>query len=109
MNTKTTTAALAAAWLVAAAPPAGADETIRCSGRLVERGDPLARVAALCGEPEQREVERIPVRGRGARGASIPIGTTTVEHWTYERGRRFPARITFEDGSVERIELLTGA
>lgn len=107
MTTKTTLAALAAVWLAAAAPSAGADETIRCSGRLVERGDPMARVAALCGEPEHKEVERIPVRGRGARGASIRIGTTTVERWTYERGRRFPARVTFEHGSVERIELLT--
>ncbi len=109
LQRSTITAALAAIVLAGAAPPAPAErETLRCSGLLIERGDPMAKVAALCGEPDRKQVERVPIRGRSAEGASIKLGVTTLEHWTYERGGRFPARITFEASRVERIELLTG-
>lgn len=90
-----------------AATAAGAAETLRCGGSLVDPGMVMAEVEAKCGPPDEREVEQVPIRGRTAAGGSIVIGQTTVERWTYERGLRFPALLTFEDDRLERIEYLT--
>ncbi len=96
----------AAAWL---APPAGAVDTLRCGRWIVEEDMTMAEVESkcVCGAPDYTEIERVPVRGRSRSGASIELGETTIVRWTYERGRRLGARLTFEEGRVERIELLT--
>lgn len=89
------------------ATSAGAADTLRCNGSLISTGASMAEVEARCGMPDSREVERIPIRGRSANGASIELGTTTIEHWTYERGLQLPARLTFDESTLERIEYLT--
>jgi len=91
----------------AAAPSAGAVDTLRCGNSLIDPGMSKAEVEAKCGKPDHTEMERVPVLARNSAGAAIRIGETTIERWTYQRGRRLPARLTFEDGRLERIELLT--
>jgi hypothetical protein len=85
------------------------DDTIRCrSNRLVNVGMQAAQVVSLCGEPKSRSHEDVPVRAQNAGGGSRVIGTTRVEHWVYERGQgQFDAVLSFEDGELVRIEILT--
>jgi hypothetical protein len=86
-----------------------ADDVVRCrSGRLVNVEMVTAEVIARCGEPKSRTVEDIPVRTRLPNGSVVQTGTTRSERWTYERGQgEFDAQLTFEDGKLVRIELLT--
>lgn len=101
-------AGLVSIWLAGlAAPAAGAGDTIRCGGSLIDPGMTAAEVEARCGAPDHKEVERVPIRSRTASGGSVEIGTTTIEHWTYERGLRLPARLTFEEDHLRHIERLT--
>lgn len=92
---------------MAMARDAGAVDTLRCNRSLIDTGMSTVEVRAKCGEPDVVEIERVPVRARNPAGAVVEIGETTIERWTYERGGRFPARLTFEDGTLRRIELLT--
>jgi hypothetical protein len=87
-----------------------ADDSMRCrSNRLVNVGMVAEEIVARCGEPKSRSVEEIPVRTRGAAGASIVVATTRAERWVYERGQgQFDALLSFEDGKLVRIELLSG-
>lgn len=97
--------------LAAAACAAGADtvDVLRCSGGLVDPGMTAGEVVATCGEPASKVVEQVPVRVRRPNGFVQEIGTTQVERWTYDRGYgQFPALLTFEDGELRTIELLTG-
>jgi hypothetical protein len=89
---------------------ARADDTVRCrSGRLVNVGMSADQVTALCGEPQSRVVEDVPIRAPSAAGGTRVIGTTRVERWTYERQwGQFDALLSFDDGKLVRIELLTG-
>ncbi len=101
-------AGLVSIWLAgSAAPAAGAGDTIRCGGSLIDPGMTAAEVEARCGAPDHKEVEQVPIRTRTESGGSIEIGTTTIEHWIYERGLRLPARLTFDEGHLKRIERLT--
>jgi len=95
--------------VVSTALGAAGDDTIRCrSNRLVNVGMLAAQIVALCGEPKSRSREDIPVRAPGAAGGSIVIGTTQVERWIYERGQgQFDAVLSFEDGKLVRVDLLT--
>jgi hypothetical protein len=88
---------------------AASEDTIRCrSNRLVNVGMQAAQVVGLCGEPKSRSNEDVPVRARGAAGGSIVIGTTRVERWIYSRGQgQFDALLSFEDGELVRIDVLT--
>jgi hypothetical protein len=88
---------------------ANADDSMRCtSGSLVDVGMVADQVVAKCGQPKSKEVEDVPIRTRNANGAVNVIGTTRVERWTYERGYgQFPALLTFEEGKLKSIELLT--
>ena len=84
------------------------DEVIRCNGGLVTRGMIAAEVLAKCGEPKSRDVESVPIRVRLANGSSGVVGTTEIERWTYDRGAgQFPALLTFEQGKVKTLELIT--
>jgi len=88
---------------------AAGEDTIRCrSNRLVSVGMQAEQVVGLCGEPKSRSQEEIPVRARGAAGGAVVIGTTLVERWTYSRGQgQFDALLSFEDGKLVRIDILT--
>lgn len=89
---------------------AAADEIdgFRCGNSLVYDGLSSAEVLGKCGEPASREVLSEPVRAHLPSGASHIVGTTTIEHWVYEREPgQFPALLTFEEGQLEKIELLS--
>ena len=86
-----------------------ADDTIRCrNGRLVNVGMTASEVGSRCGDPKSRMVEEIPVLARLPTGAVKQTGTTHAERWIYGRGQgQMDALLTFEDGKLLRIELLT--
>jgi hypothetical protein len=102
-----------AAVIVAAAAAvsfgASAEDTIRCrNGRLVNVGMTSSEVSSRCGEPKSRTVEEIPVMSRLPNGAARQTGTTHAERWIYGRGGgQFDAMLTFEDGKLKRIDLVT--
>jgi len=90
---------------------AAADDVMRCrSGRLVNVGMSAAQVVGFCGEPKSRSIEEVPVRTFGPTGASIATQhVVRIERWTYDRGQgQFAAALTFEDGELKRIDLVTG-
>ena len=101
----------AVAFVVAACASFGAsaDDTMQCrNGRLVNVGMAVADVSSRCGNPKSRTVEEIPVRARLPTGAVVQTGTTTAELWIYARGQgQSDAQLTFEDGKLVRIDLLT--
>jgi hypothetical protein len=86
-----------------------AEDTIRCrNGRLVNVGMTASEVSGRCGEPKSRTVEEIPVLARLPTGAVRQTGTTHVERWIVGRGQgQMDALLTFEDGKLRRIELIT--
>jgi hypothetical protein len=88
---------------------ASADDSTRCrSGRLINVGMTAAEVSARCGEPKSRTVEEIPVLARLPTGAVRQTGTTRAERWIYGRGQgQMDALLTFEDGKLRRIDLIT--
>lgn len=89
---------------------AAADEIdgFRCGNSLVYEGLSAAEVVGKCGDPASREVLSEPIRARFPSGASRIVGTRTIELWIYEREPgQFPARLTFEEGELKRIELLS--
>ena len=91
------------------AVPAAAVDVLRCGNALVRAGMTAGEVTARCGEPSAKEVIPVPVQVRRPNGTVEVVGTTYTELWTYERGSgQFPAQLTFEEGSLKGIELLTG-
>lgn len=85
-----------------------ADDVLRCGGSLVTVGMVAAQVVAKCGEPKTKSVEEVPIRVRRQTGAVNTIGVTQVERWTYDRGYgQFPALLTFEEGKVKSLEIVT--
>ena len=85
-----------------------ADDSLRCGNAIVDVGMVAAQVVDRCGEPKDKVIEDVPVRQRTKRGGVNTIGSTRVERWTYERGYgQFPALLTFEEGKLKSIELLT--
>ncbi|HET8697403.1 MAG TPA: DUF2845 domain-containing protein [Gammaproteobacteria bacterium] len=94
-----------AAW---AGESAGADHVLRCGGELVRVGMVAPQVLAKCGEPTSKAVEDVPVRARGRNGAVTSVGVTRVERWTYDKvPGQFPALLTFEEGKLKSLELIT--
>jgi hypothetical protein len=66
------------------------------------------QVAAKCGAPQAKQSEDVPIRVRRANATVATAGVSHVERWTYERGYgQFPALLTFEQGKLKTIELLT--
>lgn len=89
---------------------ATADEIdgFRCGNSLVYDGLNSAEVLGKCGEPVSREVLSEPIRAHLPSGASHIVGTTTIERWIYDREPgQFPALLTFEEGQLKKIELLS--
>ncbi len=86
-----------------------AADSFRCGSKLMTDGDPLDKVAALCGPPtsvERREIVRPYYFYRG----SIPIHTSyevSIEYWTYNLGpNKLMRRLRFEDGLLVDVETL---
>lgn len=79
-----------------------------CRNALVTVGMVAGEVVARCGEPKSKDIEDTPVRVRHPNGTVGTAGVRHVERWTYDRGYgRFPALLTFEEGKLRSIELLT--
>ncbi len=103
--------------------PAGAD-TLRCGSRLVSRGDSLYRVRSVCGEPDDA-VRRFEVWTSGRAATARDCGDSVdgpcsgfeelstriqFDEWIYDFGRnRLLHRLTFEQGSLTRVESIDGA
>ena len=67
---------------------------MRCGNRLIEKGDSIVTVKALCGAPTLTEHE-------------LTVNEAPVEVWTYNRGpNQFLVRIRFVDGTVVAVETL---
>lgn len=79
-----------------------ASALLRCGGGIVGESDSLERVASACGEPDQR-AERFEIREQqSCRGAARIVH---VEEWIFDFGpRRLVQALTFENGSLVRIE-----
>ncbi len=97
-------AVLAFACVVAA----DADDSLVCGNSLVTVGMVAGEIVARCGEPKTKAVEDIPIRVRHPNGTVGTAGIQHIERWTYDRGYgKFPALLTFEEGKLRSIELLT--
>jgi hypothetical protein len=90
-------------------------DSLSCKGRIVSSGDSTYQVRAVCGAPDatQQRVQTRTIRRRVsvpcARGRCSAVVEDTVdvviEQWTYDFGRRrFIQYLTFEDGSLVRVE-----
>jgi hypothetical protein len=85
-----------------------ADDSMSCGNALITVGMVGPQVTAKCGQPKDKNVTEVPQRVRRSGGTSAVVGTLRVERWTYDRGYgQFPALLTFEDGKLKSIELLT--
>ena len=82
---------------------------MRCGGALISVGMVAPQVVAKCGEPKSKQVDNVPIYARGPRsGRGAEVGVTHIERWTYDLGYgKFKRLLTFEDGKLKRIELLT--
>jgi hypothetical protein len=86
-----------------------AERALRCGNALIHPGMVAAEITAKCGAPKSKDGEDVPVRVRRPNGRVAVVGTVRVERWTYDRGYgQFPALLTFEEGKLKTIELLTG-
>ena len=93
---------------------AGEAEALSCQRRIVTRGDSMAKVTALCGDPTTR-VERNVTRSqtvarRGPHG-SVWYETVRVDvhvaQWVYDFGPlRLMQELTFEDGTLISLRTL---
>ncbi len=95
---------------------------VRCGSKLVNEGDPKAKVLKHCGEPVSVErrtvvrsgVPRLVTRTRGfsdERELLLPTRSfveVNIEEWTFNFGpRKFMRVIRFENGRVKDIEALS--
>ena len=93
---------LSAALLVAG--PAAA-ETFRCGQYIASPDMTVDELLEKCGEPTHKTSEVVDVYARGSGGGRTKTGTTTVEHWTYDRGPgSFAMVVTIEDGEITSME-----
>jgi hypothetical protein len=93
---------------LACAAVVDADDSLVCGNSLVTVGMAAGEIVARCGEPRTKAVEDIPIRVRHPNGTVGTAGIQHIERWTYDRGYgKFPALLTFEEGKLRSIELLT--
>ena len=101
------TTVIAALLVTMYAGTADAYGSLRCKGRFIDVGTGAAEVIALCGEPAQRIVSRVPVRTAVLTGFTRVAGYATTEQWVYDRGwGKFPAMLYLDEGRVRRIDYL---
>lgn len=100
-------------------------EGMRCGGRIVSSGDPKAKVADLCGDPDSKE-RRTVYRAGLPRGRTLDdiehrdtstdrellihdrsVVEVVVDVWVYNPGkRRLMREVVFEDNRVVEINAL---
>jgi Protein of unknown function (DUF2845) len=86
-------------------------DTMRCGNGIVEVGNSMATVQALCGPPtlvQQGVKESATTVGGGHGSESHTVGAAVpVETWTYNRGpNQLLVNIRFVNGQVVAIETL---
>lgn len=80
-------------------------EPLRCGRWVVDVPISIDELLEKCGEPASKRSEESDVRATNPLGASMKLGTTVTEYWTYDRGRRAaPVVVKIEDGKVRSIE-----
>jgi hypothetical protein len=79
---------------------AHADEPMRCGRWVVSAPLSIEELLKKCGEPASKRIVEQDVRGVGANNMIIKKGTTTVEYWTYERGRHAASIVAMVRGST---------
>jgi hypothetical protein len=101
--------------VLAAGARAGEEESLRCPGGIVSRGDLKVDLLGKCGEPALRErssVEEVSVArrdpvGSGPGPASVASARTAsaLERWTYDLGpSQFIRIVTLDAGRVRSVE-----
>lgn len=109
---------------LAAAPPA-AWSMMRCGNHIISEGDPQAKVAAICGEPEYVQSSTIIRAGTPRQPLSLldeyrrwrngrellsherSYVEVPVEVWVYNLGpNKLMREVRFEDGRVVHVESL---
>lgn len=93
---------------------ASSAHALSCQNRIIDVGDPAARVRALCGEPSSIsthvEERSVTVRRRAPGGAIVGETVTvavTIERWIYDFGpQRFVRELEFEAGRLRAIRTL---
>lgn len=92
--------------LAASATLAQADESMRCGKWVVNADMDPVELLGKCGEPTSKHSETSEVRRPNARGkGTFVAGTTTTEHWYYDRGTRaFRMVVTLVDGKIKSID-----
>jgi hypothetical protein len=96
---------LATLLLLVVAMPATA-ENFRCGQKIATPEMTVEELLEACGEPTDKSIEVVDVRGPNAQGAgNIKRGTITVETWTYDRGSQASAMVvTIEDGRIKNMK-----
>jgi uncharacterized protein YfaQ (DUF2300 family) len=83
---------------------------MRCGNRLIEVGDSMATVQALCGSPadvQHSSLVNATTAQVGGGTRSIVGSEVPVETWTYNRGpNQLMVSIRFVDGKVVAIDTL---
>ena len=94
---------LAAALLAALSLDASV-ETFRCGSRVVSSDVSTAELIQRCGQPASRTSKSEDVRAINQVGASVIVGQSITETWTYERGTQSSAMVvTIVDGKITSI------
>lgn len=109
-----TTALAALTLLLSTAAPAAAEESFRCRGRLVSKGDGKYEVQKKCGEPDAvtQRTDKRKLRERVRRWIGNVMEEVTeereveivVQEWTYDLGpERFVRVVDFENDRVVAV------
>ena len=80
-------------------PALAARDTLRCGSQIVKIGMTMDEVLKACGEPNAREIEKVPVRS-----GNRVTGTTESQTWTFERPGGKPASLTFDEDMLVSID-----
>lgn len=96
-----------------AAPQDQFSPSLRCDGRLVARGEPVAALLAKCGEPVQRQAVCVPMLELGwiptpyrpdGPGAALARQCVPMQEWVYDRGAgHFLGIVRLHKGAVESV------
>lgn len=78
--------------------------SLRCGARIVDPGQTIDEVYALCGEPSARAAATEFVTVRVSRDIAV-TRPVTIDAWFYNRGpKQFVRWLTFRDGLLVAIE-----
>jgi hypothetical protein len=84
--------------------PCLAGEQFRCGQWVVSEDISVAELIKKCGEPTRKTSNTEDVFATNLNGIRVPVGTTTTEVWTYDRGTRLlPMIVTIVDGELKRM------